>query len=194
MTEHARDEVEEAFRHYFRVGPIEEDWIGWSQLFTDDAVYFDHYYGRFRGPAEIARFLESTMMHGPQCYTALEWYNIDGDQIVWKGLNLADHPDPTQPPFSFPSLQIIRYAGDGKWSSEEDWWMKSEMIAYGKGYHQACQAIDADHAAKMSRLHWGPIEWAQPEPGHVAHPSWLGREDEIPTVRRIEDMTFGERV
>ena len=29
---HDRDEVEAAFRHYFLVGPAEEDWIGWSQL------------------------------------------------------------------------------------------------------------------------------------------------------------------
>jgi hypothetical protein len=189
-----REEVESAFKHYFHVGPVQEDWIGWSQLFTDDAVYFDHYYGRFRGPAEIQLFLESTMMAGPMVYTALEWYNIDGDQIVWKGLNIADHPDPAQPPFSFPSLQIIHYAGDGKWSSEEDWWIKSEMVALGKGYSAAAQAIDPDHPNKMTRRHWGDIEWARPPEGHVARPSWLGREDEVPRIRRIEDMTFGERV
>lgn len=194
MPESPRDEVEDAFRTYFRIGPIEEDWIGWSQLFTDDAVYFDHYYGRFRGPAEIALFLESTMMAGRQCYTALQWYNIDGDQIVWKGLNIADHPDPSQEPLSFPSLQIIRYAGDGKWSSEEDWWIKEEMVAFGKAYWQACQAIDPDHASSMSRRHWGSIEWARPPEGHVARPSWWGREHEIPKIRRIEEMTFGERV
>ena len=45
----------------------------------------------------------------------------------------ASHPDPTQPPFRFPSLQIIRYAGDGKWSSEQDWWIASEMTQYAKG-------------------------------------------------------------
>jgi hypothetical protein len=46
----------------------------------------------------------------------------------------------------------------------------------------------------MSRRHWGSIDWAQPAEGHRAHPSWLGREDEIAVIRRIEDMTFGERV
>jgi hypothetical protein len=193
-TTFSRDEVEAAFKHYFLTGPVQEDWIAWSQLFTDDAVYFDHFYGRFRGPHEIQVFLESTMMFGRHCYTALEWYNIDGNQIVWKGRNLADHPDATQPPFEFPSLQIITYAGDGKWSSEEDWWMIPEMKAYAKGYWKACQAIDPDFPSKMSRQHWGPFHWARPPEGHVARPSWWGREDEIAVVRRIEDMTFGERV
>lgn len=193
MSRFARDEIEQAFRHYFMVGPVNEDWIAWSQLFTDDAVYFDHYYGRFRGPKEIELFLESTMMAGRHCYTSLVWYNIDGDRIVWKGLNTADHPDPSRPPFTFPSLQIIEYAGDGRWSSEEDWWMKDEMIAFAKGYAEACRTIDPDYPDRLSRRHWGDIEWARPPEGHVAHPSWLGREHEVPRIGRVEEMTFGER-
>ncbi len=51
-TEFPRDEIEAAFKNYFLTGPVMEDWIAWSQLFTDDAVYFDHFYGRFRGRLE----------------------------------------------------------------------------------------------------------------------------------------------
>ena len=194
MASHSRDEVEEAFRNYFIVGPVREDWIGWSKLFTDDAVYFDHYYGRFRGPKEIELFLDSTMMFGKHCYTALDWYNIEGDRIVWKGLNRADHPDPSQPPFEFPSLQIIHYAGDGKWRSEEDWWIQSEMRRLRQGLLESVPAIDPDFPEQLSRAHWGDIEWARPPEGHAATPSWLGRESEVPVVRRIEDMDFGERI
>jgi ketosteroid isomerase-like protein len=194
MPTHDREEIEAAFKNYFLVGPVNEDWIGWSRLFTEDAVYFDHYYGRFRGPQEIQLFLEATMMTGKHCYTALDWYNIDGDHIVWKGWNRADHPDPAQPPFEFPSLQILTYAGDGKWSSEEDWWIQAEMVKYARGYRDACKALDPDFADKLSRRHWGDIDWARPPQGHVAKPSWLGREHEVAPVRRLEDMTFGERV
>jgi hypothetical protein len=190
----SREEVEAAFKHYFMVGPVMEDWIAWSQLFTDDAVYFDHYYGRFHGPKEIEMFLESTMMQGRHCYTQLVWYNIEGNRIVWKALNTADHPDPSQPPFVFPSLQIIEFAGDGKWKSEEDWWIQAEMVTFAKQYWKACQASDPDFPDKMTRRHWGEIEWARPNEGHVAQPSWWGREHEIPKIKRVEDMTFGERV
>ena len=192
-TDVDRSEIEEAFRHYFLTGPVEEDWIAWSKLFTDDGVYFDHYYGRFRGPEEIQLFLESTMMAGRHCYTALEWYNIDGNRIVWKGLNRADHPDESQPPIEFPSLQIIEYAGDGKWSSEEDWWIAFEMQRFGREYGAACAAHDPDHPGRMTRLDWGPwVDWARPPEGHVARPSWVGRTDVV-TVHAVREMHFGTR-
>jgi len=38
MTDWTRDEIEAAFRHYFLTGPVYEDWVAWSRLFTDDAT------------------------------------------------------------------------------------------------------------------------------------------------------------
>ena len=38
-------EVEREFRRYFMTGPVLEDWQAWAGLFTDDATYFDHFYG-----------------------------------------------------------------------------------------------------------------------------------------------------
>ena len=110
----------------------------------------------------------------------------------WKASKPPTTPIPTQPPFIFPSLQIIQYAGDGKWSSEEDWWIKDEMIAFAKQYADACRVVDPDSFDPMLRRHWGDIEWARPPAGHVARPSWWGREHEVPTLRPRDDMTFGE--
>ena len=56
-----RDEVEQAFQNYFTVGIVNEDWVAWSKLFTDDATYHDHFWGTFRGPAEIERHRERTV-------------------------------------------------------------------------------------------------------------------------------------
>lgn len=194
MSRFTKRELEEAFRHYVMTGPILEDWVAWSRLFTDDAVYFDHHYGRFRGPREIQLFIESTMMAGRHCYTVLEWYNVDRDRIVWKAINRADHPDPSQPPFDFPSLQVIEYAGDGRWRSEEDWWIPSELARFAREYAEACEALDPAFPDRLSRRDWGDVDWARPPEGHAARPSWWGREDEIPKIRRRADMTFGERV
>jgi hypothetical protein len=190
---HDRAEIEEAFRHYFEVGIIGEDWVAWSQLFTDDAWYMDHFYGTFHGPLEIQKFLESTMSFAPHVYTALVWYSIEGDRLVWRGMNRADNPEPGAPPIDFPSLQILHYAGDGKWASEEDWWIVSEMKRFNRLYTEASAAHDPDHRHKMSRADWGPwVDWARPAPGHVARPSWLGRDD-VPRVTSLRDMDFGVR-
>jgi hypothetical protein len=79
-----RDEVEREFRRYFMTGPVLEDWQAWANLFTDDAKYFDHYYGTFTGPPEITAFLEGTMGAAPQVYSPLLWYVIDGDRVAYK--------------------------------------------------------------------------------------------------------------
>jgi hypothetical protein len=193
MGDHPRAEVEEAFRHYFLTGPVGEDWIAWSQLFTDDAPYLDHFYGTFTGPEEIQKFLESTMSFAPHVYSPLVWYNIDGDQIIYKVVNRADNPEPGGPPIEFPSLQVIRYAGDGKWASEEDWWILREMKLFNEAYEAASRAHDPDHRHKMSRIDWGPwVEWARPPAGTEAAPSWLGRDD-VPRVTSLRDMSFGVR-
>jgi hypothetical protein len=188
-----RAEVEAAFRDYFLTGIVREDWVAWSQLFTDDAPYFDHFYGTFTGPLEIQQFLESTMSFAPHVYSALVWYNVDGDQIVYKVLNRADNPQPDSPPIEFPSLQIIHYAGDGKWSSEEDWWILREMKAFNEQYEAASAQYDPDHKSRMSRGDWGTwVDWARPAPDWHTSPSWVGRDD-VPRVTSVRDMTFGRR-
>jgi hypothetical protein len=174
---HHRDEVEAAFRHYFLTGPVNEDWVAWSQLFADEATYSDHFYGTFTGPTEIQQFLESTMSFAPHVYSPLVWYNIDGDRVVYKVLNRADNPEPGAAPIEFPSLQIIQYAGEGRWASEEDWWIVREMKDFNERYQAASQAHDPGHKEKMSRLDWGPwVDWARPQ-GEHAGPSWIGRDD-----------------
>ncbi|HEX3899757.1 MAG TPA: nuclear transport factor 2 family protein [Mycobacteriales bacterium] len=189
-TTYPREEVEQAFRHYFMTGPVLEDWIAWSQLFTDEATYNDHYWGTFHGPAEIQRFLEGTMSYASFVYSPLVWYNIDGSQVVYKVINRADNPQPGGAPFECPSLQVIQYAGNGKWASEDDWWTTREMRLLGTDWVAAVSSHpDAD---TLSRADWGDwIDWARPPAGHIAKPSWVGRD--IPGIARLADITFGDR-
>jgi ketosteroid isomerase-like protein len=87
-------EVEREFRHYCMTGPVLEDWQAWANLFTDDATYFDHFYGTFTGPAEITRFLEGTMGASPQVYSPLVWYVVDGE---WDGHDCRQPPRDSVP-------------------------------------------------------------------------------------------------
>jgi len=133
------------------------------------------------------------MSFAPHVYSPLVWYNIDGAQIVYKVVNRADNPEPGGRPIEFPSLQIIQYAGDGKWSHEEDWWIVKEMKRFNEQYQATCRAHDPDHAQRMSRLDWGSwAEWARPSHDGPARPSWYGRAD-VPQITSIRDMTFGVR-
>ena len=192
MSRFDRAEVEEAFRNYYFTGIVGEDWGAWSRLFTDDATYKDHYWGTFHGPAEIEKFLDGTMSCAPGVYTPMIWYVIDDDRVVWKGVNRADNPDPAGEPFGFESMQMMIYAGDGKWKSEEDWWIAHESKRFAVDYALACQTVDPDFPATMSRRDWGPwVDWARPEPGHKAEPSWFGRD--VAPLRTLRDIDFGVR-
>ncbi|OZG30491.1 polyketide cyclase [Williamsia sp. 1138] len=193
MAHFDRAEVEAAFRHYFMVGQVAEDWEAWANLFTDDATYTDHFYGTFTGPNEIVRFIEGTMGGAPHVYNPLVWYVIDGHRVVYKLVNRADNPEPGAPPIDFYSLQIIEYAGDGKWRSEEDVWVMGEMKAFAKTYADASAQWPQTIDEKLSRNDWGPwVEWARPDPGHVARPSWVDREGFTPFTS-IHEIDFGVR-
>jgi hypothetical protein len=82
------EEVEREFRRYFMTGPVLDDWAAWANLFTDDATYYDHFYGTFTtftGPDEITKFLEGTMGAAPQVYSPLIFYVIDGTRVALQG-------------------------------------------------------------------------------------------------------------
>jgi hypothetical protein len=196
VPSYPREELVEAFKNYYMVGIINEDWVAWSQLFTDDATYYDHFWGTFTGPAEIEKFLETTMGPCPHVYAALEWFNPDPEsgRIVYRHQNRADHPIVGRDPIDFPSIQVIQYAGDGKFSAEEDWWVLSDMKRFVRQYNEALEeAGTPDFAATMSRRDYGTLHpWARPEPGHVAHPSWVGKD--IKPVLFKRDIDYGVRV
>jgi len=160
------EEVEREFRRYFMTGPVLEDWATWANLFTDDATYLDHFYGTFTGPEEITRFLEGTMGAAAQVYSPL----VD-----------------------FPSYQFIEYAGDGKWRSEEDVWVFAEMKQFAKRYTKAADEHPQTLQQQLRRENWGSwVDWARPEPGHQASPSWLGKDGFTP-FSSIQDIDFGVR-
>lgn len=190
-----KEELEEAFRNYYLTGLVNEDWTAWSHLFTDDAVYKDHFWGVFHGPAEIEQFLETTMGGSPMVYAALQWYVINDDgRILYQVSNRADHPGEGTGFSEFPSLQNITYAGNGKFSSEEDWWVLNDMKLFVKNYNAAlAESDDPDWSNKLSRRDFGDwVDWARPaDPNHVAKPSWS--KHDFKRVLYLRDIDFGER-
>lgn len=127
MTRFSRREIEEAFEDYqAKVVEITAsgDWAPFADLFTEDAEYVEHLFGRFEGREAIRSWITKTMSRFPgNVMTAfpVEWYVIDEDRgwVVCQIWN--EMPDPGDAKrYRAYNLTVLKYAGDGLWSSEED--------------------------------------------------------------------------
>jgi len=184
MARFARSEVEDAVAQWWQVGNVNEDWEAWTELFVPDVFYVDYFWGPLHGRAEVDLWIHAVMKGVPEIYTVLDWYTIDDDVVVFHCQNRRDNPDAEGPAYwDFPGLSVIRYAGDGRWASEEDYWDRTGARTTSTEYVAACQRAGVtDPLDRMTRKHWpvGP-SWARTD--EPPHPSWLHR-DEIPGITR----------
>jgi hypothetical protein len=163
MRDYPSDEVEAAFRHLWRVGPVGEDWAAQAELFTPDATYIDHYYGQ-KTPDEFRTWCTQLMTDEfPELYTVYEWHVVDGARVVVHMQNRRDHPDPAGTPIDFAGISVFEYGGDGRWSYEMDYWAMADAVAAGRAYRDAVARIDPAHPRRRTRRHWPAApEWAHP--------------------------------
>jgi hypothetical protein len=124
----------------------------------------------------------------PEVYGVYDWHVIEGDTVVFHLQNRRDNPD-TQGPrfFDFPGLSVLRYAGDGLWASEEDFWDRDGARRTSIEYAAACERAGiTDPLDRMTRLHWsdGP-EWART--AAAPSPSWLDR-PEVTGITRPKEL------
>jgi len=122
-----RDELEQAFAHYeatARSAAETGDWNQWADLFTVDAEYVEHLYGTMHGREDIRAWITKTMSTYPgnaMVAFPVEWSILDPDRgwvacQIWN--RMADPGDGSiHQAYNFT---LLKYAGDGLWSSEED--------------------------------------------------------------------------
>ncbi len=156
MGKFNRDELERAFQHYWRTGAVGEDWSGFAECFTEDALYVEHVLGTMHGREEIRRWITPIMEEYCELYTAYEWHVIDEerDRALVYMQNRRDHPSGTGT-IDFPGVTILEYAGDGLFKLEEDYWAVPRSRETLAEYQAACEQFDPDHKQKRTRLHWG---------------------------------------
>ena len=104
MTHFDRDEVEAAFRNYWELGAVGEDWDAWcDECFTEDVTYIEHILGSKNGREEVRAWIKPTMEEYGEIYTAYEWHMVGDDgRVVVYMQNRRDNPEPGAAPIDFP--------------------------------------------------------------------------------------------
>ena len=127
MGRFSRAELEDAFAHYQKTAleaGTSGDWNPWADMFTEDATYFEHHYGRFWGRERILSWITDTMTQWPASHMTafpITWYSIDEDRgwIFCEVMNrMEDLGDGKI--YQEPNITILHYAGKGLFSYEED--------------------------------------------------------------------------
>src|SRR5262245_47670427 len=169
MATFRREEIEEAFRHYWRCGAVGEDWDAWADCFTEDAEYVEHVLGNLHGREAIRAWIKPIMAQYGELYTVYEWHSVDeaaGRAIVYMQ-NRRDHPS-GQGTIDFPGVTILDYAGRGLWKREEDFWALPAATRATEAYAEACRQLDPEHPKKQTRRDWGRgPEWTRGGPSYA---------------------------
>ena len=97
MGKFGRDEIEQAFQHYWETGAVHENWEGFANNFTQDVRYIEHVLGTMNGRESVRNWIIPIMEEYCELYTAYEWHTIDeehGRALVYMQ-NRRDHPSGT---------------------------------------------------------------------------------------------------
>ena len=138
---YTREELESAFEAYQAAGALAGrtgDWSAWADHFTEDARYVEHHYGTFEGREAIRSWITSVMSEFPGADMPefpVDWHVVDTERgwIVCRVLNrMRDPGDGTV--HEEANITILHYAGDGKWSYEEDVYNPAHFADMVKGW------------------------------------------------------------
>ena len=137
MGSWSRDELEREFEKYQERGRA-LDWSAWADQFTEDAQYVEHVYGVFEGREAIRDWIVETMGTFPGNEMPLfpvEWHIVDEERgwIVAKIWNRMQDPGDGSVHQAY-TFSLLKYAGNGQWSYEEDIYNPASFADMIKGY------------------------------------------------------------
>lgn len=143
----SRAELEAALEHYqatVRRAAASCDWALFADLFTDDADYNEHAFGRFAGRDRIAAWAIRTMSSFPgNCMAEfpIAWavYDEPRGWIVCEIRNVMRDPG-NGSVHEASNLTILHYAGDKRFSYEEDVYNPMNFAAMTAGWARVADA------------------------------------------------------
>ena len=148
MPRFTREEIEAAFQHYeatARLASETNDWSIWADLFTVDATYWEHLYGRMNGREEIRAWITTTMAAYPGSempHFPSDWHVIDeehGRVVVYIQNRMRDPGDGSV--HQAANVSILQYAGDKKWSYQEDIYNVSDFVRMITSWEQRVKEL-----------------------------------------------------
>jgi hypothetical protein len=127
MGRWSREELQRAHDNFVAVAHRSAqsgDWRAWSELFTEDAEYEEHLYGKFHGREQILAWITKTMSRYPSSHMREfphDWCVCDEEKGWWicQIQNRFDDPGDGKV-YQSPNITILQYAGDMKFRREED--------------------------------------------------------------------------
>lgn len=124
METHPPAEVRAAVEAYVavreRIAAGDAQWTALADLFTDDVVYVDPAWGRLEGIDELRRFLDESMRGLEDWDFPIEFTAIAGDHVVIKWTQVLPGSGPDGRRWTQSGVSTLHYAGDGRFSYEED--------------------------------------------------------------------------
>ncbi len=141
MGQWSREELASAFENFQRVlgaAGVSGDWSQWAELYTEDATYVEHNYGTFEGRAAIRRWIDGVMLEGPNTEMTefpVDWSIIDEERgwIVFRIWNRMQDPGDGSV-HQEANFTLLKYAGDGMFSYQEDIYNPKPVEVMIKGY------------------------------------------------------------
>ena len=103
-----------------RIEEGDATWLDLATFFTDDAVYIDPAWGRIQGIEEIRAFLVDSMRGLEDWRFPMRFAAIEGDDVVTVWTQVLPGQREDGEPYRQTGVSLLRYAGDGKFSYEED--------------------------------------------------------------------------
>ena len=119
MPTFSREEIEREFQRRI-VMQEKDDWKGFGETFTPDAVYVEHHEGTFKGRDKILAWLIPVMDRCRGWTYPIDWVAIDGNRVIYHWRNRLPGTRPDGSYYEFAGLTVVQYAGNGQWSFQED--------------------------------------------------------------------------
>ncbi len=151
MGKYSREELTEAHDHFLEVAgqcALSKQWRPWADLFTDDAEYFEHCFGRFTGPDEIYEWIQPLMNQWPNSEMTSfphDWCVVDEERGWWICQIENRFRDPGDgKTYEAHNLTVLHYAGNGKFSYEEDAYNPANFAPMVKEWMEAVAKFEGE--------------------------------------------------